>query len=152
MHIKQRFDSGLTLTEVLLSTALFFTIVGLSTNLNLGIIDQSYQQSANEVLSDSLILARNNTLAGLNGSSWGVQSTGGSGELVVFSGASFAGRDITRDEVLLLPDEITADADVEFRFASPSGQIALPTTPHTFTFIKPTGSESVIINTYGLVE
>jgi len=139
-------SKGFTLLEVLLSVAIVSVIFAAGAPIYFG--TQKNQDLNNTALQmrDALYRAELLSEARENSGSWGVYIE--AGQIVLFSGSSYASRDVGFDEVYPLPNTITISGDQEYIFSETLGELS---SSGTTTLTTSTGAREVSVNEKGLV-
>ncbi len=112
--------TGFTLIEVLLVLALLGLIVGLAAPVVWSFSMQNDLDLETAIAAQTMRRAQSLAVYGSNDSSWGVKLE--SRDVTLFSGSSFAGRDLDFDEVFHLPSVLTVAGPSEIIFSKLNGQ------------------------------
>ncbi len=135
-----------TLIEVLLTVALLSIVVlVVSPFMGRFLFAQNLPIAVDE-LRGSLVKAREYSLLGKNGSQWGVAVSGE--RIILFSGDTFAGRDVSFDETYDIPSGVTLTASDEVVFARVSG---VPNTSVSYAFSHDSETRNYSLNAAGVL-
>jgi prepilin-type N-terminal cleavage/methylation domain-containing protein len=137
---------GFSLLEILLVIALMTVIVGIGTPALSRLFYRNNLNLDAENIKTDLYLAQTRAKAGENNSAWGVYLDGASS--TIFSGTSYAFRDISFDETNFLSGTIASGSLNEIMFQEISGR---PTASGTITLNLSGETENIKINGYGLI-
>ena len=144
---RKKGDAGFTAIEVLLSIAIISVIAGVSLPVYHAFQTRNDLDVATVEIVQSMRRAEMLARAVDGDTSLGVQLQTGS--ITLFKGASYAGRDVTRDEVFDMPASITPSGLSEILFTKFTG---LPQTTGTTTLTTNTDETRIItINAKGTV-
>ncbi len=138
-------QSGFTLLEIMLVVALVSVIAGFSTPLILRAQRQNDLDIASTSVVQSLRRAQILAQTAKADGDWGVYIT--NDQVVVFTGSSFAGRDVGYDEEIDLGNAISASGDQEFIFEKLTGF----TSTGSATLSTDTDSQEISINEKGML-
>lgn len=138
---------GFTLIELLLS----ISIISILATLSLPVIVSFQVRNDTDIAVQGIVdMIRRGQLysrANSGDSIWGVRVGGGIATL--FKGTSYATRDSAYDEIVELPPNTSASGLSEVTFAKVSG---LPSAGGSMIFINTTTSQTIVINTKGMVD
>jgi Tfp pilus assembly protein FimT len=137
---------GFTLVELLLSMSLVFIIVGFSIPVTKSFLDQNEFDVAFRFITGAVRKAHIYSMSGKNDSIWGYRIQ--SNTVIVFSGATYATRTTSLDEVSTFSDKISASGASEIVFAKVTG---LPNTTGNVNISNTFKSKSISINSKGIV-
>lgn len=136
---------GFSLIEVLLSVALMALIAVMSIPLSANLLARNNLDVAATTIAQGLRRAQVLSEAVQGDSTWGLGVQGGN--ITVFKGATYAGRDATYDESSELPPSITPSGLTSVVFSHRQG---LPDTVGTFTLTSYTNeTRTITINAKG---
>lgn len=139
--------AGFTLLEVLLSIAAITIITGISIPVYQSIQVRNDLDIAATTIAQNARRAQALAQASDGDTSWGVHVQ--SGDVTLFQGPSYAGRNTAFDEVSGVPTSITPSGISEVVFAKFSG---LPTSTGTATLTSNTNeTRNITINSKGMV-
>jgi type II secretory pathway pseudopilin PulG len=142
-----RSKSGLTLIELLLSIGIIWALAGLSAPFLSTFLGSERVDITTDKVIRTLRKAQSYALAGKENSTWGVHYE--TGNLVLFKGSSYLGRDSSFDEEFSTPRAITISGlnDIHFNklWGNPSQTISV-------TVSTPYDSETITVNLGGLVD
>lgn len=142
-----RFGQGFTLIELILTVSLL-SFVGLLVMPFSGRFLFSQERSiARDAVEGSVAKARTYALSGKGGSAWGVALEGA--RLILFRGSTFATRDAAFDESFALHPRVRVVGLGEVVFLPPLG---IPRNSATIVISDDTGSETLSLNAYGVLE
>ena len=140
-------NSGMTLIELLLVIAII-AVLGVST-MSIGqkfLVDNYLQNKTNELVA-TLRTAQLNAMSGKENSQWGVTVT--NGQIILFKGSSYAGRDTDFDTSFKIPASIGITND-EIVFALVTGE---PNKTANYNLSTNSGSgQTVSINQLGIID
>lgn len=137
---------GFTLIEVLLSVSAITILAGFSIPVVRTMFTKNDLDIATVTTAQTLRRAQNLSQTVTSDQNWGIKVQ--SGSITLFQGASYASRDSSFDEVFVLPASITPSGISETVFTKLSGD---PQTTGTITLSTDNDSDSVIINSKGMV-
>jgi len=137
---------GFTLLEVLLSVAIISVLAGLSLPVYRTLIMKNDLDIAAATIASSLRRAQVLSQAVDGDATWGVKAQ--SGSIVLFKGASYAGRDPNFDEIFDMPTSISVSGTNEIVFTKLTG---FPQTTGTINLSTESDARSVPINEKGAV-
>lgn len=130
LHKAENRSAGFTLPELLVVTALGIVLTGLTLPTGLRFYRAQLLEDTTMALQDALLRARVRAAAGRNGMAHGVRLA--PGEVILFQGPSYAGRDAAYDEVIPYPSMFSVSttlSDIVFSplyaTSSASGTIAV---------------------------
>jgi len=136
-----------TLIEIVLVIALLVLILAFAAPIGWSFVAQNDLDVSVSVAAQNLRRAQALTAAGYGGSGWGVELQ--SGQVILFQGSSFAGRNPDFDEVYNFPESLNVGGAGEVDFQPLTG---LPALPALLTF---SNSESqtanITVNDIGMV-
>lgn len=115
----QNWVSGFTLLEVLLSIALITILAGVSLPAYYTLFSRNDLDVAKNQVSQSLGRASFVSSASVGDTTWGVKVL--SGNIIVFKGASYAGRDASFDEIYSMSPSVTPSGLSEIVFSKMTG-------------------------------
>jgi prepilin-type N-terminal cleavage/methylation domain-containing protein len=138
---------GFTLLELLLSVAIISLLAGLSLPVYRTLLTKNDLDIAAQVSASSLRRAQNLSQSVDGDITWGTKIQ--SGSIVMFKGASYAGRDTAYDEIFTIPSSITFSGVSEVVFAKLTG---LPQATGTVNLSTENDTRTVTINEKGMVE
>ncbi len=144
MNNKHKLLHGYTLIEVLVTTALLVSLVGISIPIyqNFQIInelDSSVNLSVRVLRSAQL-----QSQSVQQDSSWGVFYS--TGKVTIYKGASFAARDTSFDQAYDIPANVTVSGLNDFIYSKVFGD---PSTTGTITFTNFTTVKTIAVNSKG---
>jgi len=139
--------AGFTLIELLLSIATITVIAGISVPLYLRSQTKNDLDVAAQSYAYALRRAQVLSMADQDDSVWGANIV--TGQIVVYKGSSYAGRDITFDEITKIPTNILISGSQEVYFTKVFG-IPSATSTTTLTSVN-NDSRTISINSKGLV-
>lgn len=147
-HMKRnkKNQKGFTLIEMTLTVALVFYIGLISVMFYSSFYLKNAANSVTQDLAFSLRKAQTYSMAGRQGSSWGVSFTGGS--IIVFKGATYATRIAAFDEVHSVPSTLSISGFNETVFARMTGY---PNATSTVIITGGGRSRTLAINVQGIV-
>ncbi|MFS8130470.1 MAG: Tfp pilus assembly protein FimT/FimU [Candidatus Dojkabacteria bacterium] len=144
MKSKKRFLHAYTLIEVLVTTALLVSLVGISIP-----IYQNFQ-IVNELDSSVNLTVRVLRSAQIQSQSVKLDSNYGvffsAGKVTIYKGATFATRDTTEDQAYDIPANVTITGLNDFIYSKAFGD---PSTTGTITFTNFTTVKTIVINSKG---
>ena len=139
-------QKGVTFVELLIVIALIAIIGASTTPVLSNFLARNYLRNKTNELVASLRTAQINTIAGKEGSKWGVNTS--SSNIIMFKGNSFAARDTNFDQSFSVPATITITTD-EIVFDRLTGD---PDAVATLTVTSNAGdSNTVTVNEVGTV-
>lgn len=100
-----RNSSGVSLIELLLVVAIMIIILASAYPLGAGFLSRNKFDDCVTELTNSFRVAQLNSLSGKEASNWGVSVL--SGQIILFKGATYAGRDPVYDEVFNISPDIS---------------------------------------------
>lgn len=138
--------NGFSIVEVLISISIIVVLSGISFSVfkvvqKQNILKQAFMETIG-ILIEAQILAR----SGYYDSSWGVYLD--SGEVTIFKGNSFSGRDTTFDKYFSFSDQVSFSGDREIIFYKSEGN---PDTNKTIILMHENNNENIYINKKGLI-
>lgn len=146
----KNFKKGFTLIELSLVVAMIVLIGGISAPVYQNFQVRNNTDLAVEDTVHSLRRAQILSQSGEGDSSWGVYVA--TGNITIFKGASFSGRDASFDEVFEFPSNMTASGTSEVVYSKMYGK-PQGTFPITITLTSLSGdSRDIFINSSGMVE
>lgn len=139
--------SGFTIIESLLSLAIVGVVAGFSFPLY-----QGYQTSHDVSLTSSQVTslfrrAQSLAISGKAGTAWGVNIS--NGNIVLYSGNSYATRNPSQDEQTPIPQHITVSGITDISFSAFTGN---PSTTGTTTISASNLNTSFIVNSKGFIQ
>lgn len=140
-------NNGFTLIEVLLSLALISLIAGTGVPIFQSFQNRNELDVATMTFAQGLRRAQILSQASHGDTSWGVYVQ--SGDITLFKGLSYAGRDSSFDEVFIVPASIVASGTQEYIFSRFTG---LPQNVGSLSFTSPNNeTKTITINEKGTV-
>ncbi len=139
-------ERGFTLTELLLSVALFFIIASFLFPISLHVLRTHTLYETTENLLHVLRRAQSMSLTGMNNNSYGVKVHPDS--YVLFEGDSYESRRIVSDEVYPLPSSVAITGFDEVVFTALSGT---PADAHLLSLSVNEREETIEISALGLI-
>lgn len=137
---------GFTILELLLSVAMIAILAGISIPLYSMYGSRSSADSVRNGVVNSLRTARAFSIAGKDDSPWGVHFE--SGNIVIFKGFSYPGRDASFDESMAIEDDIGFSGLNNIYFSAGG----VPDRTGTVTFTVPNyGSENITLVSEGII-
>ena len=138
---------GFTFIEFLLTVGIVLALASLASPFSGRFLLQDAVAETADRLALSLRNAQGFSLSGKDSSRWGVMIDGNS--IVLFRGPSFAGRDISADRRIAIPQNVIVSGFSETVFDPVSGA---PTTPLSIS-VGAVGatSRTVVLNSFGAV-
>lgn len=147
MELHRAFDSdGVTLVEIIIVVAIAGILLGVGIPLTWNFYMQSelHAERSNAVV--YLRAARTRAMSNKGETAHGVAVIGGN--FVIFEGPSYAGRDVSRDQLFPRSPGIAMSGAVEVVFAQLSGRAA----SSTLLLAGSSGGAAVRVNSEGLIE
>lgn len=139
-------NTGFTLLELLLSAAVISGLAGLSLPVYRTLIKKNDLDLATNALVASLRRAQVLSQAVDGDTTWGVKIQ--SGEITLFKGQSYTGRDTNFDEIFDMPTAIRVSGTTEVVFTKLTGFLQ---TSGTINLLTESDSRSVAINEKGTI-
>jgi prepilin-type N-terminal cleavage/methylation domain-containing protein len=137
---------GFTILEMLLSVAMIAILAGVSIPLYSIYGSRTSSEGVKNGITNSLRTARAFSVAGKDDSAWGVHFE--SGNIIIFKGFSFAGRDASFDETMSIDDDVTFSGINNIYFNA----AGVPDKTGDVTFTIPNyGSNSVTLISEGII-
>jgi len=137
---------GFTLLEILLVIAMITIIVGIFSPVFTRLFYRNNLDLAAEDIKTDLYRAKTLARSSENNSNWGVYLTNSSS--VIFSGSSYAARNIVFDEIQGLKGELIISGLNEIVFQKNNGQTL---NSGTINLTLKGDTKNIIINPYGLI-
>jgi prepilin-type N-terminal cleavage/methylation domain-containing protein len=137
---------GFSLIEILVVLSIISIIGSISVVTYNTMRQVGNAKHATYVLVDSLKEAKNKAKMMEYDSDWGVNIT--NTDVIVFSGSSYSGRDVSKDRTYDIPDNLMVDGPTEFIFTKLTG---LPSSLGTTTFSNDFGTSSSYILSGGAI-
>jgi prepilin-type N-terminal cleavage/methylation domain-containing protein len=154
-HTKQ---AGFTLTEIIITMAMFAAVGSLSIIVGLDTYRNFIFRSQRDTLVMALLAARSQAV---NNICFGSSCTDGkphgvailTGQYVIFQGASYASRDAAFDQAFQANTLVNHLGASEVDFAQLSGQaITVPSSPSSITLRDAAHSDNININKAGMID
>ncbi len=146
-NVPRQLLTGFTLIEIMLSVALIGVLAGLSVSVYYSLQIENDLDIAANAVSQSLRRAQILSRAVAGDANWGVKAQ--SGGVILFKGASYAGRDAAFDETFETASGVVFSGLQEIVFSRLLGE---PQTTGTTTLTASSGeTRSVFINSKGAV-
>jgi len=137
---------GVTFIEIIVVIGLI-ALIGLTTiPIGASFIERGNLRNKSGELSALLRLAQINSISGKNGTNWGVTVT--PGQMVLFSGDSYATRNTDLDETFTVPGNININTG-EVVFARANGN---PNAPISFNISSNLETVTITVNEIGIVD
>lgn len=143
---KESASDGVTLIEIIVVIAIAGILLGAGIPLTWDFYLQSELRAERANAIAYLRAARTRALSNKGESTHGVAVAGSN--FVIFEGASYAGRNVSRDQLFPRSPGITVTGTTEIVFAQLSGRSA----SSTMLLASPAGGAAVRVNTEGLVQ
>ncbi len=137
---------GFTLAEMLLVVTIIVILSLIGTPLFSRLIMQTSVTRTAEQIVATMRKAQSYAMSDKQNSNWGVTYTGGN--MVLFSGTTYATRTAAFDETTALNPNIAITGFTETVFLKPTGNVAAPV---TINLTEPERSETITVNTQGVV-
>lgn len=137
--------NAFTLIEVMLSVSLLALISGGAFYLSNNIISKSNTGSAKDIVETALYKAQQEAISGKYDSNIGVKI--GQNSVVIFSGDSYATRDVDKDSPFDYPSPISVSGTDEFVFTKVTGKSSAS---NTVSITSNNSVEVVRVNLYGV--
>lgn len=113
--------TGFSLIELLLIMGLLAVIGGIAAPSVISVRNSINLRTALNIITDALVTAQIKAQAGEGDSPWGVKIDVPGNRVIIFKGASYAGRDPQTDSVVVLGVTLSSAAPDEFVFAKLTG-------------------------------
>ncbi|MEI8060838.1 MAG: type II secretion system protein [Candidatus Berkelbacteria bacterium] len=140
--------TGFTLIEVLLSVATITVIAGFSVPLYLRSQNKNDLDVAAQSFEQALRRSQVLSISSQGDSSWGVRID--PGNITLYKGTTYVGRDATYDEITTFPTNMTLSAPTEIYFAKMTG-VPNSTPSLTMTSVQ-NDSRTITINAKGVAD
>lgn len=139
--------SAFTLIEVILMTALFLVLAGMSSVFyGQFLLNNAVSETGNRFISFART-AQGYATSGKGGLPWGIAQSGG--KLFLFEGNSFAARNTSLDRTTTIPNNVTVNNFSEIVFQPLSGT---PSATNTITITATNGTtRTLLMNAAGVV-
>jgi prepilin-type N-terminal cleavage/methylation domain-containing protein len=144
---RPEFTEGFTLIELLLVIALIAALAAFSTPFYARFLTQNSVAVVRDQLTSHLRRAQFNAMMGSNNGPWGVTYV--APKLILFQGASYATRVVTRDESFYVNPSITLSGLGEVIYTKTTG---IPSTTPTITISGIGTTKTISINNQGVVQ
>lgn len=143
----QKQTNAFTLIEVILMTALFLVLAGMSSVFyGQFLLDNAVAETENRIVS-FVRTAQGYAMAGKGGLPWGISQS--NGKLFLFQGNSFATRNTSLDRTTAIPSNVTINNFSEITFQPVSGT---PSVTNTITLSATNGTtQTLTMNTAGVI-
>ena len=147
MFNKNRNRSGFTIIELLLVIAIMTVTLSIMIPVSTDYQKRNDLDLAQTTFAQSVRRAQQLSMASDGDSQWGVATDSINGNIVVYKGATFIGRDTSFDENYDLSKAITVSGQSEYDFTKLLGS----TTSGTVTFTNGNYVKNVSVNVKGIV-
>lgn len=135
-----------SLLEILLVVAMITILTGIFAPVFSGLFYRNKLDVAAEKIKTDLSRAQTMAQSAQHDSTWGLYLS--PGQSTIFSGTSYAARDISKDERSELPENILIQGSNEIVFTKSSIK---PISPASITLKQDTEEKIININSYGLI-
>lgn len=139
-------NAGVTLIEIIVVVAIAGILLGIGIPLTWDFYMQSELRAEHFNAIAYLRAARTRAMSNKGETAHGVAVAGNN--FVIFEGASYAGRNVSRDQLFPRSPGITATGTTEVVFAQLSGRTA----SSTLLLVSPSGGAAVRVNSEGMIE
>lgn len=140
-------QKGVTLVEIILVIAIIAVVGATTVPVASGFLVRTYLKDKANEISISLKIAQNNSIAGKGDATWGVKID--PSNITLFSGSSYASRNVGFDQVYRIPQSITI-TPTEVTFNKLTGN---PSSASTIVLTSNAGdTKTIVLNEVGMVE
>jgi prepilin-type N-terminal cleavage/methylation domain-containing protein len=144
--LMQQNKSGFTIIELLIVIAIMTIIGAVFLPVSIDYQQRNDLDVAQTTFAQSIRRAQQMSMSGEGDSQWGVNMI--TGNIVIFKGSTYAGRDTTFDENYSISTSITNSGQTEYDFSKTTGT---PAQVGAVTFVNGNYQKTVSVNAYGVV-
>ncbi len=139
--------TGFTLIEIIVVMGIIAILAGFGYPMYSAVRASASMVATTESVEQAVRQAHGYAMAMKNGAPWGTYV--GAGTVVVFSGATYASRDTSKDVTYVLDSGLVVSGTTEYDFAAVTGR---PTSAGSTTLTIVNSSKSFTVNALGIIQ